>query len=140
MEEAKTFQTFTCCICKCIFSREGRKFLKNLKRHPLGLCHVEILKNNKEKVEKYININHVMNECWSWFMLTGYLAFSIRMKYLFPNFSSLSFPYIFFHYLLRSSALSSVLLLFWVASNIRKVIVEGEGAYGNDKLCWANNA
>ena len=53
-------------------------------------------------------------------MPTGYLgnlAFSLCMKNLFPNFS---FPYIFFHYLLQSSAISSAVAAAATLSGIQR--------------------
>lgn len=97
--------------------REG-----NLKRHPLGVCHVEILHLNiiRKSRKKYININHVMNECCNFgscrLDILEILPLAFHMKNLFPNFS---FPYIFFHYLLQSSALSSAVAAAATLSGIQ---------------------
>lgn len=95
---------------------------KKSKETPLGCmsCWDTPLEYNKEKSKKYININHVMNECCNFgscrLDILEILPLAFCMKNLFPNFS---FPYIFFHYLLQSSALSSAVAAAATLSGIQ---------------------
>ena len=104
---------------------------ENLKRHPLGLgcmsCWDTPLEYNKEKSKKYININHVMNECWSFgscrLDILEILPLAFAWKIYFLTFHFLIYFFITFSNRLPYHLLL-LLLLLWVASSVRKVIVE----------------